>query len=153
MLTDDVVTQMASQDERLPFVVLTVRRMNAALRLLYRGGAWLDADSAATIGNHGMVALRAVQRCAELSVQRREPRFPLHAKMHMLCHQFRNLVVDSQRCAFVESPLTDSCQQDETFVGIVARFSRRVSPRMTIHRTLDLYLTHIKKYVDQRPVQ
>ena len=138
-----------------PAVLMRVprRRMNAALRLLYRGGAWLAADEAALIGEHGLTALRAMQRCAEISLANREPLYPLHAKMHMLFHQFRFLCQYSKKCCWVESPLTDACQMDEGFVGVVARLSRRVSPKTTIRRTLDLYLCLLHKHWTNQPVQ
>lgn len=125
--------------------------MSAALRLLYRGGAWLAADDAALVGEHGVAALRAIGRCAEISLANREPLYPLHAKVHVLFHQFRSLVHYSRLTNWVESILTDGCQMDEGFVGVVARLSRRVSPKMTIHRTLDLYLCLLHKHWSQRP--
>ena len=65
--------------------------MNAALRLLYRGGAWLPASDAATIADFGLQHLRAFKKCAALSLQMRQPRFPVHSKAHMLHHTFRFL--------------------------------------------------------------
>ena len=35
--------------------------MNAAFRMLYRGGAWLDASEASEIARHGLLHLRAFQ--------------------------------------------------------------------------------------------
>eukprot|EP00438_Fugacium_kawagutii_P001004 Skav215302 [mRNA] locus=scaffold3969:10053:14745:- [translate_table: standard] len=129
------------------------RRMNAALRLLYRSGAWLPAAEAELISDHGMTALRAISKCAELSVAYRQPLFPLHAKIHMLYHQFRYLKLAAKRCCFVESILTDECQCDEGFVGTLARLSRRCSPKATIRRTIDLYLSLLHKRWSNQPVE
>lgn len=115
--------------------------MNAAFRMLYRAGAWLDASESSEIARHGLLHLRAFKHLATLSLGLKEPRFPLHVKAHMLCHVFRLLQLSSRSLQWVENPLTDSCQQDETFVGVLARFSRRVSPKTTVHRTYDLYIT------------
>lgn len=122
--------------------------MNCALRLLYRSGAWLHRTDAASVAYHGLLALRANRRCAEISVTLREPRFPLFTKLHMIHHTFRNLEVWAQKHEWVESPLCDSCQVDESFIGILARFSRRVSPKQTVGRTLDLYMTSLKRHWD-----
>ena len=52
------------------------RNINAALRLLFRSGAWLEQLDAATVARHGLLALRAYKRCAVLSVEMKEPRLP-----------------------------------------------------------------------------
>ena len=56
--------------------------MNAAFRMLYRGGAWLDASEASEIARHGLLHLRAFKHLAALSLGLKEPRFPLHVKAH-----------------------------------------------------------------------
>lgn len=123
------------------------RSANAALRQLYRSGAWLPAATAAAVGKDFMLHLRAYKRLAEESMRLREPRYPVHSKMHMLCHSFRFLIQWSRSHAWIENPLTDSTQMDEAFVGVIARFSRRVSPKMTVHRTYDLYLTSLDNHL------
>lgn len=65
--------------------------MNAAMRLLYRGGAWLPSADARAISQHGLQHLRSVSKCAQLSLTMRQPRFPIHSKMHMLHHTFQFL--------------------------------------------------------------
>jgi hypothetical protein len=67
----------------------------------------------------------------------------------MLNHTFRFLELWAQQVESVENPLADSCQIDESFVGAISRFSRRVSPRMTILRTYDLYVTALRDRVHQ----
>lgn len=94
-----------------------------------------------------MEHLRAYKRLAEMSMGMKEPRYPVHSKMHMLCHTSRFLVVWSRSHEWIENPLVDSTQMDEAFVGILSRFSRRVSPKTTIHRTLDLYLTSLDHHL------
>eukprot|EP00438_Fugacium_kawagutii_P020318 Skav220840 [mRNA] locus=scaffold1888:282965:283348:+ [translate_table: standard] len=126
--------------------------MNAAFRLLYNRGAWLTSADAAACARHGLLHLRAYKRLAELSLAVREPRFPVHTKFHLLNHIFRFLEVWSKDLAFVESPLTDSCQIDESFIGIISRYSRRVSPKMTVQRALDIYLCSLRKHIEQEQV-
>lgn len=119
-LTDDWTASKAAADPRVPFITLAVslgfgfaifssvavilikskfqpcefwrRSMNAAMRLLYRGGAWLPSADAAAISQHGLQHLRSVYKCAQLSLTMRQPRFPIHSKMHMLHHTFQFLV-------------------------------------------------------------
>lgn len=121
--------------------------MNSVMRLLYRSGAWLPAATAAEIAAFGLQHLRSYRKLAELSLVAKEPRFPIHCKFHMIHHTMRLLELQSQKVSWLESPLTDSCQQDETFVGILARFSRRVSPKITISRTYDLYATALHQHI------
>ena len=123
------------------------RKMNEAMRMLYRGGYWLPSSDSCAIARCGLLHLRAYRRCADLSFACREPRFPIHCKAHMLHHTFRFLERHGPNLGYMESPLADSCQQDETFVGIISRYSRRVSPKSTIDRTLDLYLTALRKHM------
>ena len=72
---------------------------------------------------------------------------PLFSQPHMLHHTFRFLERHAPNLGYMESPLADSCQQDETFVGIISRYSRRASPKSTIDRTLDLYLAALRKHL------
>ena len=99
------------------------------------------------IADLGLLALRAQYRCAEISVSACEPRFPLHAKPHMLYHSFNFLKQWSRSSEWLENPLVDATQIDESFLGIISRFSRRVSPRMTIRRTYDLYLASLRRHL------
>lgn len=126
------------------------RNINALMRTLYRSGAWLTAEDAATVASQGLVVLRANKRLAELSVIKREPRFPLHCKLHMLFHTFRFLQSWSRVHKWCENPLVDACQVDEAMVGIISRFSRRVSPKTTVWRTYDLYLTSLCRHLRYR---
>ena len=127
-------------------ILLVARRMNAALRQLYESGAWLPARRAATIGKFGVEALRAYGQLAEHCLQAGLPRFPLYPKFHMLLHQFYGLSWQAEKLSWVENPLTDSCQMCESFIGGIARLSRRVSPKSTIERTMDLYLMTLWKH-------
>ena len=123
------------------------RSINSVFRHLYRAGAWLRSDEASDIADLGLTMLRAQNRLAELSLARLEPRYPLHCKPHMLYHTFKFLKVFSETHQWCESPLVDATQIDESFVGVISRFSRRVSPRLTVHRTYDLYLASLRRHL------
>ena len=132
------------RDDRCTLILLAVKSINQAFRVCFSAGVWLRAAEAAEAAKCGLLSLRAYRLLADKSLQRNEPRYPLHSKYHMLCHAWRNLQQAIQRgCIYIENPLTDSCQQDESFVGIISRYSRRVSPKQTIWRTLDIYLTSL----------
>ena len=132
------------RDDRCTLILLALKSINQAFRLCFSAGVWLRAAEAAEAARCGLLALKAYRLLAHKSLERNEPRYPLHSKYHMLCHAWRNLQLAIQRgCVFVENPLTDSCQQDESFVGIISRYSRRVSPKQTIWRTLDIYATSL----------
>ena len=72
--------------------------------------------------------------------------FSLYPKFHLLLHQFYGLVWQAEKLSWVENPLTDSCQCCESFIGSISRLSRRVSPKSTIERTMDLYLMTLWKH-------
>lgn len=120
------------------------KNFNRFFEKLYSCGAWLHPDESGQLAAWGLVALRAQHKLATLSVQMREPRFPLHCKTHMTFHMCRIMSMYSEKRIFCESLLVDGCQICESFVGIVSRYSRRVSPRATIERTLDIYLTSLR---------
>ena len=130
-------------DERYAVVLLVLRAATGMLRELYSCGAWLRQHEADPMGELG---LRMLLRCwADMSLQQGEPRFPWHSKMHALFHTFHGLKdAASKGLERVENPLTDLCQLDEGFVGVLSRYSRRASPKQTICRTYDLYLTSLR---------
>ena len=144
-MMEPMVRDQLHSDRRYFLILGLVRSINAVFRDLYAKGAWLTKGEALRIGSEGLQALRSYRQLAELSLSLAEPRFPIHPKFHMLWHIFHGLVDASKRLAWVESPICDSCQQDEGFVGVISRYSRRVSPKKTIWRAIDLYMTSLLK--------
>ena len=143
VLTLPEFAEQVLMDRRFVLTLLVAKKMNACMRRLYRCGAWLRSREAAAIAADGLTACRAYRAVAEECLDRGEPRFPVHSKFHMLVHTFRDMSLDAQRLEWQESPMGDSCQMDEGFVGQLSRYSRRVSPKSTIHRMLDVYLTSL----------
>jgi hypothetical protein len=144
---------MVVLDRRWVLILLVAQSINRAMRNLYRSGAWLHSSDASPLAHSGLTSCRAYRRLADLSLELAEPRFPMHPKFHMLVHTFRFMQLDAARVEWQESPLCDSCQMDEGFVGQLARYSRRVSPKTTAHRTLDLYLTSLWRLWGQEAVE
>ena len=134
-------------EPRFMLLLLAVRSSNETFKALFANGAWLHKDDASFIAAQGLQSLRAYHQLATMSLEMREPRFPTHSKFHMLWHSWRSLEKHvSAGLEWQESPLVDSCQQDEGFIGHIARYSRRVAPRQTIQRTLDLYLASLYRH-------
>ena len=132
-------------DDRYMVVLLVLCSVNKLFTLLYSCGAWLRRHEAAEVSSLGFTVLRGIRKLADMSLLRGEPRFPLHSKNHALWHTFARLAAGSERgLDWIESPLTDSCQQDEGFVGHISRYTRRVSPQQTVARALDIYLTSLR---------
>ena len=146
-LTDDVVNHLADLDARVPLIAVVTRNTNELFRLLYSNGAWLHCTIAAEVARRGLLSVRANKRLAQVSVQFCQPRYPIHPKLHMLFHGYRFLEQWSLDHEWCESPLVDGCQVDESFVGVISRYSRRVSPKITVQRTYDLYLTSMRHHV------
>ena len=144
---------MVVLDRRWVLILLVAQSINRAMCNLYRSGAWLHSSDASPLAHSGLTSCRAYRRLAELSLELAEPRFPTHPKFHMLVRTFRFMQLDAARVEWQESPLCDSCQMDEGFVGQLARYSRRVSPKTTVHRTLDLYLTSLWRFWGQEAVE
>ena len=139
------------KDERYALILTAIRSKNEALRLLFRGGAWLDKSLAQQISRLGILSLRCYYALAAYHVERKLPRYPIHPKFHMLFHTYRNMQRSSTRNEWTESPCVDVCSQDETFVGFVCRSSRRVSPTITIDRTWDVYFAALHRRWQERP--
>lgn len=139
-MTEANMAQRVSQDRVFVLILIIVKAVNELFRILFRSGVWLDPDTARKVASLGLQSLRSYHELARIYVvEIQRPRFPIHAKYHMLFHTFRSLEVNSERCQFTESPLVDYCAQDEGFVGVIARYTRRVSPTATIDRSWDVY--------------
>ena len=140
-------------DPRYALILLALKSANLVFRTLFSAGLWLDGAQARTVGEQGLLMLRCYWTLAKISVEKKEPRFPLHPKFHMLFHEFEFLLAPlKQGVKWVESPISDSCQIDESFVGCISRYSRRVSPKQTIWRTWDLYLSSLwSRWKDYEP--
>ena len=133
-------------DERFLTILLVLRCINSVFRKLYSSGVWLPQDVALEVGRQGLIALRGYAKLAKISMEMNEPRYPLYPKFHMLLHQFWWLIWRGAKSEWVESPMCDSCQMCEAFIGHISRYSRRVSRSSTVDRTIDLYLVSLWRH-------
>ena len=112
---------------------------------LYGGDIWLcgvQRDSVLASGNH---FLRATSRLAFLALRSGRDRFPVTPKHHMLFHVLNFLQWSSDLAGYGLNPVTESCAQDEDYVGRLARICRAVSPKATCLRTLQRYLLQVRE--------
>ena len=142
-------------DPRYIVILLGLKAANLTFQTLFSAGAWLDGKQACLVGEQGLLMLRCYRTLARMSLEMKEPRYPIHPKFHMLFHQFDFLLAPLENgVQWIESPLCDSCQIDESFVGCISRYSRRVSPKQTIWRTWDLYLSSLwSRWKNEKPSQ
>ena len=116
-------------------------KMNYLFGYLFNSPLFLNREESLYIAHLGFSFL---ERYAELARYcfdvKRGWLFPLFPKLHSLHHIFIKAHLDAKSCGLSMSPLAMACQQDEDCVGRLARVSRRVSPRLTMLRTLQRYL-------------
>lgn len=132
-------------DPRNVTIYMVLVSINTVFQKLYRNGVWMPAAESQEVGALGIRALQGYSKLASACLQKGQPRYPLYPKFHLLLHQFWWLQWKAKEVSWVENPMCDNCQIDESFIGVISRFSRRVSPKMTIDRTLDMYLMSLRK--------
>ena len=134
----------------IPFCIGSRRaaqNINLSIRTLYRGGLWLNQHLAQTASTSGLNFLKSYGHLVALTLAADRDRFPVTPKLHMLHHLFLSLQQSSARNAWSLSMVATSVQQDETFVGIQGRASRRVGPTYTALRTLQRYLADAAEHL------
>lgn len=75
-------------DPRYELILLALKNANSLFRTLFSAGAWLDGAQAREVGEQGLLLLRCYWNLAKLSLEKKEPRYPIHPKFHMLYHHF-----------------------------------------------------------------
>ena len=116
------------------------RALNTFMKYLYASRMFVEGRSKDIILASGTHLLQASARLAVLSTERREHRFPITPKHHMLYHIVSTFRWQVDLCGAGLSPVCESCAIDEDFVGHLARISRCASPRLACLRTVQRYL-------------
>ena len=122
-----------------------LRVIDKFFHILYTSGLWLESTQAAEIGLLGRQFVKLYCELVHICYNDRRLRFPMVVKLHMFDHSARKLLALAAKNKWVLSPLVDTVQMNEDFVGQCARLSRRVSPVTNSLRTLQRYLTRARR--------
>ena len=110
------------------------------LGIMHGHDLWLPRSCAQFMMKQGLQALRAYSFCARECLGINLRLFCMRPKFHSLAHtvfELRAAVRGNHQ--FILNPCIFNCEQNEDFIGRIARTSRRVSTRLTIYRTLQRY--------------
>ena len=113
-----------------------ISSMNRFVGGIYGWEIWIPSHEAATLATTGLHFLKFQGRAAIEAYHIDRRLFLAMPNLHRLHHIFLDMQEQSQSAQFVLNPLALSTQADEDFIGRPSRLSRRVSPRLTILRTL-----------------
>ena len=103
---------------------------------IYGWEIWIPSNEAATLATTGLKFLKFQGRAAIEAYHGDRRLFLAMPNLHRLHHIFFDMLEKSRTAPYVLNPLALSTQADEDFIGRPSRLSRRVSPRLTILRTL-----------------
>ena len=111
--------------------------------LMHRSGVWLSRSVAQEMGQCALLFVGAFSQLAKLCHERSMPRYHLVPSLHAMSHfhmDMKRALAIRPMARFLLSPGVTNCEQDEDFVGKIARLSRKVHARSTTERTLQRYL-------------
>ena len=137
--------EQVSDNETLKTILDATRCINRSFKILYQSGLFLTSAEALEAGQLGRTFLRLYVHLAYSFYEKKQLRFPLVVKHHLLDHIYRRLIAGS-KTEYSLNCLLDSVQMDEDFIGHCPRLSRRVSPVTTALRVLQRYCVRAKKH-------
>ena len=114
--------------------------------LMHRSGVWLSRDVAREMGHCALLFVQAFSHLAKLCHERSMPRYHIVPSLHAMCHFYMDMkkaLAIRPMSHFLLSPAVTNCEQDEDFVGKIARLTRKVHARTTTERTLQRYLVKL----------
>ena len=117
-------------------------KKNSLFGYLFNSPLFLNRDESLYIAHLGFSFLKSCPELARYCFDaKRGWLYLLFPKLHSLhLIMIIKLHADAKSCGMSMSPLATTCQQDEDCVGRLDRVSRRVSPHLTMLRTLQRYL-------------
>lgn len=127
-IQDDLLLQLAHR---------AAAHADSFLRQIYRWELWIPKDAAIAITVEGDAFLRLHGKVVQLAHSRGKLFFLLMPNYHRIHHIIWEMKCQAQRSKWIMNPLFASTQSDEDYIGRPSRISRRVSPRLTIKRTLE----------------
>ena len=129
------------EGELLAIAFPAVKAINRTFEAMYREDFWIPSTRAIRIANDGLEFLRLYYSLACQALQEGKALFSLVPKIHLLHHTFvTGLLIPARSSSLVVNPLAWGCQISEDFIGRPSRTARRVSPRLTVSRTLSRHL-------------
>jgi len=113
--------------------------MNTVMASLYQEGFFIRAYKAERIAKLWLLFLQKYALAAHICYSRGLRRFALVPKHHYLHHGCIRLLREAQRAlrdsgGWALSPLGESVQMEEDFIGRPSRMSRRVNPKRIHYR-------------------
>ena len=139
-----------SGDGMLDLCAQAVKSINAAIGGLYSEEVFMTPEKARELGEQGLRFLRRYSVLAHNAMAARQALFVMLPKHHVLHHVFlQDLLLASQKYAYIINPLCFSVQLCEDFIGNISRLSRRVHPTLCSLRCVQRHLQHAyRKYVE-----
>ena len=129
------------KDKMLEYILTACRAAGALLRTLFKGSFWLSKHEAEKVIERGYEFARMYILLVRCSLDRQLCLFKIKPKLHMFCHLIHMALVQYRvDASSVVNMLAHSTFQCETFVGHVARMSRRVSAKAHGAKILHRYL-------------
>lgn len=112
-------------------------RIDQFLQGIYSHEVWIPSEEAKPLISAGFAFLQFYGVAVKVAYQRGLLLFQLMANFHRIHHVLYEMHVQATENKWVLNPLHCATQADEDFIGRPSRISRRVSPRLTIQRTLE----------------
>ena len=107
---------LVSENETLKSILDATRCINRSFKILYQSGLFLTSEEALEAGQLGRTFLRLYVHLAYSFYEKKQLRFPLVVKHHLLDHIYRRLISGS-KMEYSLNCLLDSVQMDEDFIG------------------------------------
>ncbi|CAE7844866.1 unnamed protein product, partial [Symbiodinium necroappetens] len=148
---EHIAAHANESDEYLRGFLECLRAANIFMRTLYRSGLWLSQERCRTAAEAGAAFLKAYIETSSRAFDQQKTRFKLTPKYHGLIHIVDNLITgyNADR-RWTLSPLSESTQMDEDFIGRVSSTTTKVSSRKMHRQTLSRYLTNMWMQVHGR---
>ena len=127
-------------------ILAACKHAGGFLKTVYHAGLWMTRLQAKRAVYDGFAFLQKYSQCAQIAFANSKTRFKLSPKLHAFAHLVVELKahlgkVKGLSCIHcIPSPLAESCQMDEDFVGRVSALAR-TSPPASVHKQcINLFL-------------
>ena len=134
------------EDSRNPVLGEMLKACEGGLlffQIMHKEGIWLLRDQAEQMGAACQRFCSSYSRLAQQCFSWKWMRFRMEPCLHHYCHfgvDIRETLNQSPEIQWIPSPAPQNCEQDEDFVGKVARLSRKVHMMTMTRRVIERYL-------------